>query len=478
MEILRKIASVGPNREALTIKLVVISTISSIGYLQYGYSFWVSTIIFERMKLLHNIHSNTTEQRSEMSLYMVMSKLAVFVFAIGGILGCFCTGPLLDGYGRKTTLIINSLLSIISAFIMGYSNVVDRYAYTLFSCFLSGVCSGIGSCAIPIYIGELSPSSVRGAIICFVTLAFAVGTSMAQFLTQIKSIASHEGLAFLMIISGSLSAVGFVTMPFFPESPRFLLIQKGNEEKATEALKKLRGTADVEEEIEDMNQEDIIEKAEKGMGLCKLMCFQGLRWHIISLVVLIVGQQFSGISVTYIIDSVGRRKVLLLGLGINSFFCVLLTMSLELQSSAPWMSYISTCSVFIFLIGQNIGPGPVPNVLMVEIFLQSSRTSACVFGKGFQWLLSLIKTIVFYFIQSFFGTYIFLVFWPICTATLIYVFKMIPETKQMSFVAIRREMAIQIGKTIKGRSGQQFRRRSTQSSLRGRAKGRRKTMKR
>ncbi|XP_053137140.1 solute carrier family 2, facilitated glucose transporter member 7-like isoform X3 [Hemicordylus capensis] len=444
MEILRKIASVGPNREALTIKLVVISTISSIGYLQYGYSFWVSTIIFERMKLLHNIHSNTTEQRSEMSLYMVMSKLAVFVFAIGGILGCFCTGPLLDGYGRKTTLIINSLLSIISAFIMGYSNVVDRYAYTLFSCFLSGVCSGIGSCAIPIYIGELSPSSVRGAIICFVTLAFAVGTSMAQFLTQIKSIASHEGLAFLMIISGSLSAVGFVTMPFFPESPRFLLIQKGNEEKATEALKKLRGTADVEEEIEDMNQEDIIEKAEKGMGLCKLMCFQGLRWHIISLVVLIVGQQFSGISV----------------------------------SSAPWMSYISTCSVFIFLIGQNIGPGPVPNVLMVEIFLQSSRTSACVFGKGFQWLLSLIKTIVFYFIQSFFGTYIFLVFWPICTATLIYVFKMIPETKQMSFVAIRREMAIQIGKTIKGRSGQQFRRRSTQSSLRGRAKGRRKTMKR
>ncbi|XP_053137141.1 solute carrier family 2, facilitated glucose transporter member 5-like isoform X4 [Hemicordylus capensis] len=368
MEILRKIASVGPNREALTIKLVVISTISSIGYLQYGYSFWVSTIIFERMKLLHNIHSNTTEQRSEMSLYMVMSKLAVFVFAIGGILGCFCTGPLLDGYGRKTTLIINSLLSIISAFIMGYSNVVDRYAYTLFSCFLSGVCSGIGSCAIPIYIGELSPSSVRGAIICFVTLAFAVGTSMAQFLTQIKSIASHEGLAFLMIISGSLSAVGFVTMPFFPESPRFLLIQKGNEEKATEALKKLRGTADVEEEIEDMNQEDIIEKAEKGMGLCKLMCFQGLRWHIISLVVLIVGQQFSGISVvysysddifmkvgvteemlpyivlttslfaflivivlTYIIDSVGRRKVLLLGLGINSFFCVLLTMSLELQ---------------------------------------------------------------------------------------------------------------------------------------------------
>ncbi|XP_053137363.1 solute carrier family 2, facilitated glucose transporter member 7-like isoform X2 [Hemicordylus capensis] len=504
MEILRKIASVGPRREDLTGKFVFISMISSLGYLQYGYNFWVAKFIFASMDRI----PNSTEEHQPAShsprLLTFLDSLAIFIFPVGGIIGCLCTGPLLDTCGRKATLIFNNFVSIIAAVIMGYSSIIYIYEFTLFSSFFSGVCSGLGSCAIPVYLGEISPDKVRGAVIMMLPLFFAFGTSLAQLLTSIKSLGSHEGMGILMIISGSMSLIGFIVLPFFPESPRFLLIQKGSEEKATEALKKLRGTADVEEEIEDMNQEDIDEKEEKDMNVLKLMCFQKLRWNIISLVVLIVGQQFSGISVvyfyseniflkagvkrhilpymlcmassfvflvillsTYIIDSVGRKKLLLIGFGINSFFCILLTMSLELQDSAPWMSYISIFGVFVFLIGQHIGPGPIPNVLMVEMFLQSSRTSACVLGKIVQWFCSLAKAVLFLFIESFLGTYIFLIFWPICTATLIYVFKMIPETTQMAFIDIRRAMVTHVGKTIKGSSGGLFRRHLTRGSIKG-----------
>uniref|UniRef100_A0A6J0V655 Solute carrier family 2, facilitated glucose transporter member 5-like n=1 Tax=Pogona vitticeps TaxID=103695 RepID=A0A6J0V655_9SAUR len=147
-------------------------------------------------------------------------------------------------------------------------------------------------------------------------------------------------------------------------------------------------------------------------------------------------------------DSMGRRFLLLIGFGICSIICILITMTLEMQDTIPEMTYVSTILVDTFLFGHTLGPGPVPPVLTVELFLQSARSSAFVIAGFLQWLLNFFTGVSFYYIETRIGPYSFLIFWPICVATFSYVFKMVPETKDRTFLDVRRIMAIHTARKI------------------------------
>jgi hypothetical protein len=48
-----------------------------------------------------------------------------------------------------------------------------------------------------------------------------------------------------------------VTLPFCPESPKFLLLDRDNEELSRNALTWLRGRDDVHEEMDEMRAEQV-----------------------------------------------------------------------------------------------------------------------------------------------------------------------------------------------------------------------------
>lgn len=62
------------------------------------------------------------------------------------------------------------------------------------------------------------------------------------------------------------------------------------------ALQKLRGWDDVDDEIKEMLQEDRSEKEEGQFTVFSLCTFRGLRWQLISIIVMMMGQQLSGIN--------------------------------------------------------------------------------------------------------------------------------------------------------------------------------------
>ncbi|NWJ11982.1 GTR5 protein, partial [Crypturellus undulatus] len=104
------------------------------------------------------------------------------------------------------------------------------------------------------------------------------------------------GWPVLLGLTGIPSLMQLLILPFFPESPRYLLIQKGNEEQARQALQRLRGWDDVDNEIEEMRQEDRSEKEEGQISVFSLFTSRGLRWQLISIIVMMMGQQLSGIN--------------------------------------------------------------------------------------------------------------------------------------------------------------------------------------
>ncbi|XP_053251222.1 solute carrier family 2, facilitated glucose transporter member 5-like isoform X3 [Podarcis raffonei] len=374
----------------------------------------------------------------------------------------------------KVALFITNLSAIIFAVVMTFSLSVHNHGYIIFSRLCSGISTGICFCVGPLYLGEISPRSLRGGIIMMYQLFYLFGFLVAQILCLQEVLGTGKGFPILIKLFGVMPFLQLPLLPFLPESPRYLLIQKRDEESSRKALKKLRNRNDVEDEIEELHQEDVAEKSEKNMKPLKLLYAKKLRRQVIAIIVLKVGQQFDGISVAYsyaernlrninmgiyssrfatiasttflcmsmvfgifITDYKGRRFSLLIGFGVSGFICVLLTVAMELQSVISDMGYFSIILICIFLFAHGIGPGPLPSVLVVELFLQSSRSSAIVIAQFLHWVLSFLVGLIFLYIEIHIGPYSLIFFCPFGFAIFVYIFKFIPETRNRTFVEIR-----------------------------------------
>lgn len=150
------------------------------------------------------------------------------------------------------------------------------------------------------------------------------------------------GWPILLGLTGIPAALQLLFLPFFPESPRYLLIQKKDEVAARNgkallcwvrgrrpqrpgsgelgrpeptpcspplALKRLRGWDDVGSEMEEIWQEDEAEKAAGFISVLKLFSMKSLRWQVISIIILMGGQQLSGVNAVRGQWGPGARRV-------------------------------------------------------------------------------------------------------------------------------------------------------------------------
>nr|KAF6380356.1 solute carrier family 2 member 5 [Myotis myotis] len=379
---------------------------------------------------------------------------------------------------RKGTLLLNNVFSIVPAILMGSSEAVHSFEIIILSRLLVGICAGLSSNVVPMYLGELSPKNLRGALGVVPQLFITVGILVAQILGLRSLLANEKGWPILLGVTGIPAALQLLLLPFFPESPRYLLVQKKNPEAARKALKRLRGWDDVEDEMEEIRLEDEAEKAAGFISIVKLFRIRSLRWQLISIIVLMGGQQLSGVNAIYyyadeiyknagvaednvqyvtagtgavnvaitilavfVVEVLGRRMLLLLGFSICCSACCVLTAALVLQTTISWMPYLSIGCVLIYVIGHALGPSPIPALIITEIFLQSSRSSAYMVGGSVHWLSNFTVGLLFPFIQEGLGPYSFIIFGGVCFLTTVFVFLVIPETKGKTFMEINQTFA-------------------------------------
>ncbi|XP_033012007.1 solute carrier family 2, facilitated glucose transporter member 5-like [Lacerta agilis] len=440
----KSVGNAATKKGDLSMVLILVTVASCLISVQHGYNLWV---LYNTIGLLPSFYNITRPEEADFQITLL--SITVTIFPLGASFATIPAGWLLDRFGR--------------------------YRDKLETCDLHElVWQGICFCVGPLYLGEISPRSLRGGIIMTYHLFYFFGFLVAQILCLQDVLGTGNGFPILIKLFGVMPLLQLPLLPFLPESPRYLLIQKKDEESSRQALKKLRNRNDVEDEIEELHQEDIVEKSEKNMKPLKLLYSKKLRRQVIAIIVLMIGQQFDGISVAYyyaernlrninmgiyssrfakiatttyicisiiigifVTDYKGRKFLLLIGFGVSSFICVLLTMAMELQSVISDMGYFSIILICIFLFAHAIGPGPLPTVLVVELFLQSSRSSATVIAQFLHWLLSLIIGLILLYIEIHIGPYSLIFFCPFGFAIFIYIFKFIPETRNRTFVDIR-----------------------------------------
>ncbi|NXD42560.1 GTR5 protein, partial [Copsychus sechellarum] len=464
----------------MTLPLALVALISAFGSsFQYGYNVSVINSPAPYMQEFYNrTYLDRTGVPMDSGFQTLLWSLTVSMFPLGGLFGSLMVWPMVNNCGRKGTLLINNLFSIAAAVLMGTSELAKTFEVIILSRVVMGIFAGLASNVVPMFLGEMSPKNLRGAIGVVPQLFITIGILAAQILGLSSILGNAEGWPVLLGLTGIPSLLQLLTLPFFPESPRYLLIQKGNEEQARRALQRLRGREDVDDEIQEMYQEDRSEKEEGQFSVLSLFTFRGLRWQLISIIVMMAGQQLSGVNgvfyyadrifesagvqsssiqyvtvsigainvvmtllAVFIVESLGRRILLLAGFLLCSASCAILTLALNLQTTVSWMSYLSIVCVIAYIIGHAIGPSPIPAVMITEMFLQSSRPAAFMVGGSVHWLSNFTVGLVFLYMEAGLGPYSFLIFCAICVATMLYIFFVVPETKNKTFMEINRIMA-------------------------------------
>ncbi|XP_043851013.1 solute carrier family 2, facilitated glucose transporter member 5-like [Dromiciops gliroides] len=446
---------------------------------QYGYNVAVVNSPSEIMKHFYNeTYHNRTLTYMSGPIVTLLWGLTVSMFPLGGLIGSLIVGPMVHEFGRKGTLLINNIFSIIPATLMGCSKKAKSFEIIIFARIVVGICAGVSANVVPMYLGELAPRNLRGAVGLVNQLFITIGIFIAQVFGFRSILATEEGWPILLALTAIPAVLQVLLLPFFPESPRYILIQKGEEEGARRALMTLRNTDNIEAEVEEIRMEHEMEKASGTVSVWRLFGMKNLRWQLISIIVLMAGQQLSGVNAVYyyadqiyraagvaennvqyvtagtgavnvvmtvlavfIVELLGRRMLLLIGFSVCCLACIVLTAALSLQNTVVGMPFLSIVCVITYVIGHAIGPSPIPSLISAEIFLQSSRSAAFMIGGTVHWLSNFSVGLLFPFIQKGLGTFSFIIFAVVCILTALYTYFIIPETKGKTFIEINQIFA-------------------------------------
>ncbi len=165
------------------------------------------------------------------------SSLQTF-YCLGGLIDALSIGKISDTFGRKHAIIIFDIMFIISGLLL-FGFAETYYSIFLIGRLICGIGSGISTTIIPIYLGEISPSLIRGAIGTLNQLTVAFGLIIAELLSYHKKFGNKKLWKYLFIINIILPIIQFFTLWTLPESPKWV-ITKNDENEARKILQYLR----------------------------------------------------------------------------------------------------------------------------------------------------------------------------------------------------------------------------------------------
>ncbi|XP_005729793.1 solute carrier family 2, facilitated glucose transporter member 1 [Pundamilia nyererei] len=453
----------------ITLPLLMSVGTAVIGSLQFGYN---TGVINAPQEVIENFINQTWYQRynepiPKTSLTAVWS-IAVSVFSVGGIFGSFSVGLFVNRLGRRNSMLMANILAFISAVLMGFSKMAKSWEMLIVGRFVVGLYCGLSTGFVPMYVGEISPTALRGALGTLHQLGIVIGILIAQIF-GLEVIMGNENLWPLLLAFLFIPAViQCVLLPLCPESPRFLLINKNEENKAKCVLKKLRGTTDVSADMQEMKEESRQMMREKKVTILELFRSPLYRQPLLIAVMLQLSQQLSGINAVFyystsifakagveqpvyatigagvvntaftvvslfVVERAGRRSLHLLGLLGMAGSAILMTIAMALLEQLKWMSYISIVAIFAFVAFFEIGPGPIPWFIVAELFSQGPRPSAIAVAGFSNWTANFIVGMGFQYGASACGPYVFVIFTVLLVIFFIFTYFKVPETKGRTF---------------------------------------------
>lgn len=212
----------------------------------------------------------------------------VAALLLGAMIGSACAGRLSDRLGRRRLIIIAAIVFTGGALLAALAPTV---AVLIAARFIIGLAVGSAALVVPLYLAEIAPAKIRGAITSLNQLMIVGGILAAYVVNAI--LASSGNWRLMLGLAAVPSLVLLVGMFFMPETPRYL-VHAGEEETAKEVLEDLPGDDRPQERIDEIREVD--DTVEGGTGLRALLRAKWVRPALVVATGLAVFQQLVGIN--------------------------------------------------------------------------------------------------------------------------------------------------------------------------------------
>ncbi|XP_072904887.1 solute carrier family 2, facilitated glucose transporter member 4-like isoform X2 [Hemitrygon akajei] len=462
----------GPERVTGSLILAVCTAV--LGSLQFGYNIGV---INAPQKIIEQSYNKTWMERQtgvehpqpiDQSLLTMLWSLSVAIFSVGGMVSSFLVGTLAEWLGRKRAMLVNNSLALIGGTLMGLSKYCQSYEMLILGRFVIGAYSGICSGLVPMYIGEISPTSLRGMLGTLHQLGIVTGILIAQIFGLDVILGTDELWPLLLAVTVIPALLQAILLPLCPESPRFLYIVRNKESNAKICLRRLTGQQDVSNSLSEMKEEKRRMDLERKVTIAQLFRSPAYRQPLFIAVMLQLSQQLSGVNAVFyystsifigmgiehpvyitigvgiintvftvlslfLVERMGRRALHLLGLAGMCACAIVMTVSLTLLNKLPWMSYVSTVGIFGFVAFFEVGPGPIPWFIVAELFSQGPRPAAFAIAGFTNWSSNFLVGMSFQYIVELCGPFVFLIFALMLLGFFIFTYFKVPETRGKTF---------------------------------------------
>ncbi|KAL1807357.1 hypothetical protein ACET3Z_024347 [Daucus carota] len=395
--------------------------------------------------------------REDLNLTLAQYSMFGSIVTIGAMIGAITSGRIADSIGRKGAMRMSAAFCI-----AGWLAVYLSMEALLLDIgrFLTGYGIGVFSFVVPVFIAEIAPKNLRGGLTTLNQLMIVTGASLAFLM---GTMLSWRNLA----ITGLVPCIALLVGLFFiPESPRWLA-KVGLEKEFEVALRRLRGKdADVSAEAAEIKAYIESLKDQSDAKILDLFDSKYIRSVTIA-VGLMVFQQIGGIngvgfyaSETFVaagmssgntgtiayaliqvpitivgallMDRSGRRPLLMVS-ATGTFLGSFLTGTAFLLEGQTllldWVPTLAVSGVLIYIASFSIGMGAVPWVIMSEIFPIHIKGIAGSLVVLINWLGAWAVSYTFNFLMSWSSTGTFFVFSGSCALTVLFVAKVVPETK-------------------------------------------------
>ncbi|MGL3001182.1 sugar porter family MFS transporter [Flavobacterium sp. RSSB_23] len=395
----------------------------------------------------------------------------VFIMSMalwGTVLGALLGGYPCDKWGRKKTLLWIGILFLVSA--LGSALAPNPYVFSFFR-FIGGIGVGASSVAAPIYISEISSPENRGKLGTLFQFNIVFGILIAFFSNYFfEGFGGENDWRWMIGIVALPALIYSVIVIRIPESPRWLILNKKDDQAGLAVLEMIYAPAQAKESFNEIKKDvitstkvdtffskkykfpillafllaffnqlsginfilyyapEILEMA--GLG-AKESLFNSILIGVTNLVFTLIGMR--------LIDVLGRKQLMLIG---SLGYIISLTM-VAFAFYSQLGSVVLLLSIMLFIASHAIGQGAVIWVFISEIFPNTVRANGQAFGTGIHWIFAALITLVGPIVIDIYKESpwpIFAFFAFMMLLQLVFVLFMMPETKGLSLEEIESKM--------------------------------------
>ncbi|NBB76636.1 MAG: sugar porter family MFS transporter [Bacteroidetes bacterium] len=409
------------------------------------------------------------QQMWNLSDVMIGQTIAMALY--GTIIGAIFGGEPAQRFGRKITLLWIAALFLISA--VGSALAPEVYSLMFFR-FLGGLSIGASSVVAPMYISEIAPTDKRGALTALFQFNIVLGILIAYFSNYLIGTENIESWRWMLGVEAFPAALFFGLVFTLPESPRWLIVAKDRVQEAREVLRAINPDREaVEQSIREIEASDI----DPGKNTSVREFFsKRYSFPIFLAFAIAFFNQMSGINAIiyyaprifeltgmaadasllssvgvgavnlvftmlglFLIDKFGRRFLMYIG----SFGYLISLGSIAYAFfTETFVGLTVPILVFVFIASHAVGQGAVIWVFISEIFPNNVRSFGNSLGSSTHWIFAAVIAGNFVYFESVFGGgWIFSFFAFMMFLQLLFVWKLMPETKNISL----EEMEVKLG---------------------------------